>query len=131
MNNNSNDYLYEENILEHSRNPKNKVEKSILGCDCIGYGENVDCGDNGEIYLNIKEGKIVEVTWSGNGCALSQAGMSMMTEKINKEKLSLEKIKLWTPAIIYELLGVKISPSRVNCALLSYKCLENALKKIK
>ncbi len=130
MNNNSNDYLYEENILEHSRNPKNKVEKDILSYDCIGYGENVDCGDNGEIYLNIKEGKIVEAAWSGNGCALSQAGMSMMTEKINKEKLSLEKIKLWTPAVIYELLGVKISPSRVNCALLSYKCLENALKKL-
>lgn len=130
MNNNSNDYLYEENILEHSRNPKNKVEKNVLGCDCVGYGENVDCGDSGELYLNIKEGKIIEATWSGNGCALSQSGMSMMTEKINKDKISLEKIKLWTPAVIYELLGVKISPSRVNCALLSYKCLENALKKL-
>lgn len=126
-----NDYLYEENILEHSRNPKNKIEKDVAICDCVGYGENVDCGDSLELYLNIEEGNLASATWSGNGCALSQASMSMMCEKINKEKISLEKIRLWTPAVIYNLLGVKISPSRANCALLSYKCLENALKKIK
>ncbi len=126
-----NDYLYEENILEHYRNPKNKIEKDSVVCDCIGYGENVDCGDSGELYLDIDDDKLVGASWSGNGCALSQAGMSMMCEKINKEQISLEEIKLWTPAVIYNLLGVKISPSRVNCALLSYKCLENALKKIK
>jgi nitrogen fixation NifU-like protein len=124
------DYLYEENILEHSRNPKNKVEKNVLRCDCVGYGENIDCGDSGELYLNIKGGEIVKAEWSGNGCALSQAGMSMMTEKINREKVSLEEVKVWSPAVVYGLLGVKISPSRINCALLSYKCLEDALKKI-
>jgi len=124
------DYLYEENILDHYRNPKNKIEKDWAVCDCVGYGENADCGDNAELYLNIKEGKLIGASWSGNGCALSQAGMSMLCEKINKEKVILEKVKLWSPAVIYGLLGVKISPSRVNCALLSYKCLENALKKI-
>lgn len=125
------DYLYEENILEHYRNPKNKVENILPICDCIGYGENVDCGDNAELYLNVKDEKVLDASWSGNGCAISQAGMSMMTEKIKKDNLSLEDLKLWSPAIIYGLLGTQISPSRVNCALLSYKCLENALKKIK
>ena len=55
----------------------------------------------------------------------------MMTEKIKNGRLSIQDLKLWTPAVIYELLGVKISPSRVSCALLSYKCLEDLLKKIK
>lgn len=127
----NNEYLYQENILEHYRNPKNKVEKDFGICSCTGYGENVDCGDSGELYLNIEGDKVVDVRWSGNGCALSQSGMSMMTEKIKNEKLNLEDLKLWTPAVIYELLGVQISPSRVNCALLSYKCLESALKNIK
>lgn len=124
------DYLYEENILEHYRNPKNKVEKDFGVCTCTGYGENVDCGDNGEIYLNIEDNKVVDINWAGNGCAISQAGMSMITEKIKNDKLSIHDLKLWTPSVIYELLGVQISPSRVNCALLSYKCLENALTKI-
>ena len=125
------DYLYEENILEHYRNPKNKVEKNFPVCNCIGYGENVDCGDNAELYLDVEGEKVLSASWSGNGCAISQAGMSMMTEKIKNDKLNVRELKLWTPSVIYELLGVKISPSRVNCALLSYKCLESAIKNIK
>lgn len=127
----NNDFLYEENILEHYRNPKNKIEKDLAVCSCVGFGENVDCGDNAELYLDVKDGEVINVNWSGNGCAISQAGVSMMTEKIKNEKLNIEDLKLWTPAVIYDLLGVKISPSRVNCALLSYKCLESALKNIK
>ena len=126
-----NDYLYAENILEHYRNPKNKIKNEKQLCDCVGYGENIDCGDSGELYVNVEDNNIIKVFWKGDGCALSQAGLSMLTEKINREKVSLEEVRLWSPSAIYELLGVKISPGRVNCALLSYKCLENALKKIK
>lgn len=125
------DYLYQENILEHSRNPKNKVEKDFGVCEICGIGENVDCGDKAELFLDIKNGKIENVYWSGNGCAISQAAMSMMTEKIKNDKLNIKDLRLWTPSVIYELLGVKISPSRVSCALLSYKCLEDFLKKQK
>ena len=125
------DYLYEENILEHYRNPKNKVERDFVVCETCGIGENVDCGDRAELFFDIEEGKIKKVSWSGNGCAISQAAMSMMSEKIKNEKLSLHDLRLWSPSVIYELLGVKISPSRVNCALLSYKCLEDILKKQK
>lgn len=125
------DYLYEENILEHYRNPKNKVEREFEVCETCGIGENVDCGDRAELFLDLDGGEIKKVTWAGNGCAISQAAMSMMTEKIKNEKLSLHDLRLWSPSVIYELLGVKISPSRVNCALLSYKCLEDILKKTK
>jgi nitrogen fixation NifU-like protein len=124
------DFLYEENILEHYRNPKNKVERDFEVCETCGIGENVDCGDRAEIFLDIDNGKIKNVTWTGTGCAISQAAMSMMTEKIKNDRIGLQDLKLWSPSVIYELLGVKISPSRVNCALLSYKCLENALKNI-
>jgi len=125
------DYLYEENILEHYRNPKNKVEREFEVCETCGIGENVDCGDRAELFLDLDGGEIKKVTWSGNGCAISQAAMSMMTEKIKDDKLNLHDLRLWSPSVIYELLGVKISPSRVNCALLSYKCLEDVLKKQK
>lgn len=127
----NNEYLYEENILEHYRNPKNKVEKQFEACETCGVGENVDCGDRAEVFLDIKDGKIENISWSGNGCAISQSAMSMMTEKIKNEKLSIQELKLWGPSVVYDLLGVKISPSRVNCALLSYKCLEDFLKKNK
>jgi len=124
------DFLYEENILEHYRNPKNKVERDFGVCETCGIGENIDCGDRAELFLEIVDGNIVNATWSGNGCAISQAGMSMMTEKIKNDRINIQDLKLWSPAIIYNLLGVQISPARVNCALLSYKCLENVLKKI-
>ena len=141
------DFLYQENILEHNRNPKNKIEdfsilkdKNILNTQkenscltCIGVGDNFDCGDKGEIFLEIKNDKntIQNIFWIGNGCAISQAGMSLITEEIKNKKLTLKDLKTWTPSKIYEILGIKISPSRVNCALLSYKCLEDILKKIK
>ncbi|MPL62192.1 hypothetical protein SDC9_07797 [bioreactor metagenome] len=124
--------LYSENILEHSRNPKNKVEAIETECEfCLGLGNNADCGDRAELFLDIEDEKIKNVSWAGNGCALSQAGMSLMTEKIKNDKLQIQDLKLWTPANIYELLGVQISPSRVNCALLSYRCLTDVLRKIK
>lgn len=126
------DNLYSENILDHSRNPRNKVESDPNVCEfCSGTGDNADCGDSGELFLDIKDGAIENVYWKGSGCALSQAGMSMMSEKIKNDKLQIDDLKLWTPANIYGLLGVQISPSRVNCALLSYKCLESILKKVK
>lgn len=131
MSDNSNDYLYEENILEHFRNPRNKIERKNVIYNVCGTGENIDCGDNGEIYLNIDDNGFISVSWSGSGCALSQASLSMLSQKINDDRFKIQDLRLWSPAVIYDLLGVKISQGRVNCALLSYKCLENALKKIK
>ena len=92
--------------------------------------ENVDCGDSGEIYLNIDDNGFISVSWSGSGCFISSE-FKYVISKINDGRFKIQDLRLWSPAVIYDLLGVKISQGRVNCALLSYKCLENALKKNK
>lgn len=136
--NGENDFLYEENILEHYRNPKNKkaiflneLEKQDQNVFLIsGIGDNPDCGDEGALFLKLRKEEndflILESGFTGNGCAISQSAFDMMTGELNGKSLS--EIRLWTPAKIYELLGIQITPSRVNCALLCYRALEKVLK---
>lgn len=118
------DELYLDNILDHARNPHNK--EILNPCSCVGYGKNPSCGDNGTLYLNIESEIINKATFVGEGCAISQAGMSMITDELLNKKV--EAAKNMMPGDIYKMLGVQITPSRAACALLCYNALEEALK---
>lgn len=118
------DELYIDNILDHSKNPHNKYV--MTDCTCVGDGKNPSCGDTGKLYLKIVDEKIIETSFDGIGCAISQAGMSMMTDNL-KDK-SIHDAKNIMPGNVYEMLGVHISPSRAACALLCYNALEEAIK---
>jgi nitrogen fixation protein NifU and related proteins len=78
--------------------------------------------------IEYREKLIVNVQWFGRGCAISQASMSMMSELLIGK--SIKELKLMMPGDVYKMLGIQITPSRVNCALLSYRALENILLKI-
>ncbi len=121
-----------------------------------GQGDNPSCGDEGEMCVEIShppapspregeeiqvypgvapfplgragDGTIQNVQWSGRGCAISQASMSMMSELLIGK--NIKELKLMMPGDVYQMLGIQITPSRVNCALLSYRALENILSKI-
>lgn len=73
----------------------------------------------------VKNDLIEEVKFEGKGCAISQAAASMLTDyakgKHPKDILSLE------PAFVLEMLGVKLGPNRVKCALLSLEALKKTL----
>ena len=112
--------------------------KGGRGCIC-GQGDNPSCGDEGVICVwsgplpwgRAGEGVeycIENVKWHGRGCAISQASMSMMSEYIKGK--SIKELKLMMPGDVYQMLGIQITPSRVNCALLPYRALENILSKI-
>lgn len=123
--------LYQENIIDHANNPRNK--RVISDCTCSAKGDNPSCGDTGEIFLKIdkkdndKDSKVLDASFDGVGCAISQASLSMMTEfLINR---NMQEIKMIMPGDIYKMLGVTITPARVNCALLSYRALEQAIIK--
>lgn len=146
-----NENLYRENILEHYRNPENKKEiflnssnhnqlnqdsKDSENLQIISeLGDNPDCGDSGNLFLKIqkttsakKDFLILEASFLGEGCAISQAAFDMLAGELKGKLIS--EIKTWTPAKIYELLQIKITPARVNCALLGYRALEKILKKL-
>ena len=127
--------IYTENILNYSRNInfdiKNENKELVNNFDVtnyiIGHGTNPSCGDIGDIYF-LLEGKIIkDIKLKKEGCAISQAGLVMLSEKLIGKDIS--EIKKLVPGDIYNMLGVVISPSRAGCALLCYNALEDFLKK--
>ena len=116
--------LYAEQILEHYRNPR---KQDSLASPTISHAEkNASCGDELTLSLRIDDGKITDVSWNGTGCAVSQAGMSLLSEELvgkptdEAASLSADAVKI--------LLGVPIGPRRVKCALLCLHALKNALR---
>jgi nitrogen fixation NifU-like protein len=133
--------LYQEVILDHSRRPRNFG--TLPNADVLVHGDNPACGD--EIHLGVHfspDGKLEEIKFSGQGCAISQASASMMTLKL-KGKTRSEAVDLSrafhdlvtteTAATSKQLgdlqllQGVRKFPQRVKCAMLAWRAVEQAL----
>ena len=83
--------LYQEQILEHSKTPRNFRELQNANHKAEGY--NPLCGDHFTIYLDLEGDKIHDVTFQGSGCAISKASASMMTQSVKgKSKEEAAKI---------------------------------------
>ena len=113
--------LYRENILDHYQNPRNH---GTLDDPDISYeDDNPLCGDVIRIDINLDDqGRVSQVAFSGEGCAISQASASMLTEEILGK--SLEDVKQISKEDILEMLGIQLGPVRIKCALLSLKVLK-------
>ncbi len=115
--------LYMEQLMDNYKNPQNK-EKS-KDYTFLFKQKNASCGDMFEIYVKLdsKCDKIIDVKYEGEGCAISTASMSLLSQElIGMKYIDAKKL---TPENIYEILGVKISPGRINCALLSLNAFLN------
>lgn len=119
--------LYAENILEHYRNPRNKWVVGSGQWVVTHTEKNPTCGDELTVGLNIKNGVIKEIAWEGTGCAISQAGMSMLAEELGGK--TTDEIDAMKKDNMYTLLGVPIGPRRFKCALLGLHTLKNAIRK--
>ena len=119
--------IYQENILDHNRHPHNK--RALKDFDIKQRAENPSCGDELTLYMRFDGKKVTDASFDGDGCAISQASASMFTDKLKKMEIS--DVKLLTPGDIYNMLGINISPSRVNCALLVYSALSHGISNMK
>lgn len=119
--------LYAENILDHYKHPRNAG--SLKSPTVSHKEENLSCGDDLTIDLILKNGMIEEIAWHGQGCAISQAAMSLLSEELVGKKEP--EIASLSTKYIYELLGVPIGPRRFKCALLCLHTLKNMLRKLK
>ena len=116
--------MYQENILDHYKNPRNFGR---IGNASVHHHEyNPLCGDQIEMFLIIdKDKKVVDVKFHGKGCAISQASASMLTEQVKGK--TIDDLKKLTKEDILEILGIPISPVRLKCALLSLDTLKNSV----
>ncbi len=107
---------YIEHILDHFQQPRNK--RRLEAADVQLGGGNPGCGDLITVYLKVGEGdRVEEVSFEGEGCTISQAGGSIITELI--EGLTLDEIKELGTATMIEEMGEDIVRSRVRCATLA------------
>lgn len=114
-----------ETILEHFENPRNYGP--LESPDVIQEGGNPGCGDIIKVYLNVNsEGIANVISFSGEGCMLSQAGASLVLEKLKGK--SIKEIQEMPPDIVRDTLGKKLVSTRPRCAMLGFNTLKNAVK---
>ena len=136
--------LYQGIILEHNRAPQNFGPLELETASAQGY--NPSCGDDITIHLHLSGDKIDEISFTGEGCAISKASASLLTLAVkNKSKSQAEQIALemldfltgkkaipenpWEIGDRLALLGVRQFPMRVKCATLAWHALLEALKR--
>mgnify|MGYP001431695593 FL=1 len=138
--------LYQEIILDHGKNPRNLRKSENFNKDAKGH--NPLCGDHVHVFLKIDENKKVEdISFEGNGCAISMASASIMTDLVRgkeefevkeivndflemikeKDELKTNLLKEDEKTKLMCLSGVKQYPMRVKCATLSWHTLTSAL----
>lgn len=116
--------IYKEMILELYRNPLNK--KVLLDYDAKYKEFNPSCGDEIEIFIKFDEsGKVVDVGHYGQGCAISQAAVSLLTEEIKGR--TREEIRQMTEQNMVDLLQIQVSKNRIKCATLGLKTIQKLI----
>lgn len=135
------DSLYQEVILDHYKHPQHKGLSPTFSAQVSHV--NLSCGD--EITLNIilEKGIITSLTWEGQGCAISQASVSIMTDLLTGKTLEAADVivkgfsdlmaskgtSAGDPIILEDAVvfaGVSKFPSRIKCALLGWMAFKDA-----
>ena len=140
--------LYQEIILDHGKSPRNKGK-------CDGYtndakAHNPLCGDKVHIYLNLDDEKNIKgLSFEGEGCAISLASASILTDILkgkdlsftkkvtddflnmlkNKSKITLNSLSEDQVTTINSLSGVQEFPMRIKCATMAWHALLSAIEK--
>lgn len=115
--------IYKENILEHYKNPRNYgmlAKKTLSTKD-----SNPLCGDVIEMHLLFEKDKLKDISFICEGCAISKASASMLTEMVKGQ--TIKKIGSVSKDDVLKMLGAEISASRLQCALLPLKVLKLAV----
>lgn len=136
--------LYQELILKHYRRPRNRG--LLEGATAVVSMRNPTCGDEITLQLRVVEGTIEAVRFEGQGCSISQASASMMSELMEGKSIaesevlaarfvelmhgSVEASQDRTLGDLRALSGVAKFPPRVKCALLAWNALQEAEKEV-
>jgi len=134
--------LYQEVILDHYRRPRNRgTLAEPTGSASL---RNPLCGDEVDVHVAMRDGKVEDVKFGGRGCSISQASASMMTELVKGRtpaevhalgerfaemiRGNAEAAKDQALGQARALSGVSRFPTRVRCALIAWEAMERAVK---
>lgn len=127
--------------MDHYKNPRNKgvIEGDVLTVDM----NNPTCGDRIQLQLQVEDGIVQEAKFDGEGCSISMASASMMTQAVKGKKIddALEMSELFSKMMLGEdvdmdklsledieaLQGVAKFPARIKCATLAWKAMEKGV----
>ena|SRR3989344_9035839 len=118
--------IYQEHILDHAKNPRNagRIEKPTHR----EHARNPLCGDEAEIFLDVKKGVIADIKYDVQGCILSKAALSMVSEQMKGKKVAA--IAKFSARDVFRLLGFTPTPSRTKCALFGFEAVQKLLKEM-
>lgn len=136
--------LYTELILEHNNSPRNRRE--LADATVSEHGHNPNCGDDLTVQAIIEDGVIRDISYMGQGCAISKASASIMADVLRGKRVeeARELLQLFLQMIKEEetdpeilavleeatvLQSIAKMPARVKCAVLAWRTLEQALPK--
>jgi nitrogen fixation NifU-like protein len=137
------DDLYREIILDHYRSPRNRGELPPPASHAVGH--NPLCGDEIEVFLEVRDGVVSDIKVGGQGCSISQSSASMMSQAVKgkpvdevralvhrfKSMMSIEELDESAPEVklgdLEALQGVVKFPVRIKCAVLAWNTLTDAL----
>lgn len=116
--------MYRDEILDLYKNPRNEGE---LDTEHKAEGENSSCGDSTEIFVEVEDGKVENVKHRTEGCAISTASVSILTDEIKEMKV--EEVKELDKDWMLDKLGIEVTPMRMKCALLGLETVQEAIEK--
>ncbi|MEW9501961.1 Fe-S cluster assembly sulfur transfer protein SufU [Jeotgalibacillus marinus] len=134
------DTLYRQVIMDHYKNPRNKgaIEDGSVTIDM----NNPTCGDRIHLTLDVQDGIVKQAKFDGDGCSISMASASMMTQVITGQKIetALKMSGIFSDMMlgkdyddsidlgdIEALQGVAKFPARIKCATLAWKAMEKGI----
>lgn len=130
--------LYQQVILDHAKSPRNYHAMEHPSCQAQGH--NPLCGDHVTLYLKLDGDKIADVSWQGNGCAISKASTSLLTDALKgktraEARAMFDKVHAMvttgkldeSAGKLAAFAGVHKFPARVKCAILSWHAVMAAI----
>jgi nitrogen fixation NifU-like protein len=121
--------LYREVLLAEARQPKNQGVLSNFDLETTQV--NASCGDSVHVMIQLDAARerILDIKWQGNGCIISQASLSVMTEAVKGKTLA--EVRSFTTEQVLEELGLEtISPGRLKCLSLGLSAIQSLLQPV-
>jgi len=118
--------MYRQQILDHYKNPRNYGELEDPTYSHVGH--NTSCGDELTFYVSLVDDDetIESAAFTGDGCAISQASASLLSQEL--PGMTLDEVEDLDREDVLDILGIEVTPMRIKCAVLAEKVVQDGAK---